>query len=137
MNNRNLQFSFRCFDKVEKEMYYFVEFLHNGKGTVPEMSAKIRSFGELLKNPRYIVMQCLGLKDSGGEFIYTGDLLNIEIKGKSKLYVVIYNNELANFDIVPANGKESKDLDNYTDIDNITCVGNIYENKSIVNIALN
>ena len=122
MNDR---FKFRIFYKPEKEMIYDAQATYDnackGQGSFHHWS-----FQEVLDDDDCIVMQCTGLKDKNGKLIYEGDIVN----GSCGVYwgkmIVEYN--VTRFVL----NKKGKRLD-FLEKDNfVEVIGNIYENKELL-----
>ena len=88
------------------------------------------------------IMQCTGLKDKNGTLIYEGDIVEfysqslldaMSKKGLEKrIGQVVWNDEYLKFDVVVKNNAVP-DLCKETDDNNFLIIGNIYENKELLN----
>lgn len=124
MNDR---FRFRAWYQPsweEHRMLYDVEQTYDFMRGYPE-SVHADNFGEVLEDSNFIVMQCTGLKDKNGKLIYEGD-------------VVKDDHEALHFVTWFYNGFQLEPLfkNGYTIgivNDEIEVIGNIYENKEILN----
>ena len=126
---KNLRFKFRVWNKEEKVMHYDAEQTYDFMTGKPVICKE--SFGELLEDKNYIVMQCTGLKDKNGKLIYEGDLL----KTRFGLILKVYWREqsamfwLETLDgVIPFTFYAKQQLDG----DLMEIIGNVYENKELV-----
>ena len=110
MNDR---FKFRYFYKPLKIMCEFQE-----KDYLYEFAEK----------ENYVLMQCTGLKDKNGKLIYEGDICEYEFEeiGKQKA-IIEFNQKYAAFFAKPLNDFQ------YANINDCEVIGNIYENKELLN----
>lgn len=127
MNDR---FKFRVFISDKKNSknsltgMFKVHSLHTGtnKAIISSLYGNVS-----IKLDNNILMQCTGLKDNNGKLIYEGDVVN----GSCGVYwgkmIVEYN--VAGF-VLNKNGKYLNFLEgeNYIEV-----IGNIYENKDLLN----
>ena len=135
MNDR---FRFRVWftpDYQEPEMIYDAEQTYDF-GCQSKGSYHHDNFGEILEDKDCIVMQCTGLKDKNGKLIYEGDILGGIYHGYIaycpeckcfQLFVKDYGclaceGDLHWYELVEA--EEQNELE---------VIGNIYENKELLN----
>lgn len=131
------RFLTRYFDKETQVIYYlhpitntcenekdivFYGILVSGIGQISEYDLNN------MYAARFIRMQCTGLRDKNGNFIFEGDV--VYKKGsknwkKKLLSEVIWNNQGAAYMISDENGLHQMPLNS----NNIEVLGNIYENK--------
>lgn len=129
MQNR---FRFRVWKANEKRMVEGVTYL-NSLILDEDIAA------EEAKNN--VLMQCTGLKDKNGKLIYEGDIVEfysqsfldaLSRKGlERRIGKVVWNDEYLKFDVVVKNNA-IPDLCKATDDNNFIVIGNIYENKSLL-----
>lgn len=93
---------------------------------------------KIIKEPRYVVQQYIGLKDSKGVEIYEGDVVTFRPKSsKGPFYVVRYDSEYSMY--------VAKEYDQFTYSDeetdlpihlgfeqNIRVIGNVFENPELI-----
>lgn len=119
---------YRVWDKEEKKMIYDAEH------TYDNYPVNISSFGAILDLPSlYDVMQYTGIKDANSNRVFEKDIVRITTTqtGKTRIGEVIYYKDNACFLI------ETTNEDYFTfmscDITRIEVLGNIYENKELLN----
>lgn len=126
MNDR---FKFRIFLKAHNHMCN-VHTLHIGTNKVI-VSSRYGNHSVQI-NDSNILMQCTGLKDKNGTLIYEGDILKIE-SGKLKMEniygCVKWCDTIASFGIL--NNNSHYDFKTF-DLEYIEVIGNIYENKELL-----
>ena len=122
------EYKFRAYDLQRRRMRYDItgfEFFNNG-----EMSGVFIG-GDLYDEKEIAIMQYTGLHDKNGKEIYEGDILQIDV---DKAWVM-WNDKYGYFQLVPIG-------DYYFDSDVIgqaleytkpEVIGNIYENKELLN----
>ena len=131
---------FRVWDKENKCMYYPTRYSNFTivNGTV----VKIESYP--IANSAYlgkrialefdaaVIIQCTGFKDKNGKLIYEGDICKYKFEEIGEQKAIIYfNKELCSFLAKPLNDFQ------YTRINNCEVIGNIYENKELLNESSN
>ena len=142
MQNR---FKFRVWHKKRKKMYEVLhlhtETLTNGGEWVTAKGFNIITQQDIHINiePKDgVIMQCTGLKDKNGKLIYEADIVrfkdNITINGSKTHISVIEHNEAFNafmyhaecMGLYTVNKAQNEKF-------NIEVIGNIYENKELLN----
>jgi uncharacterized phage protein (TIGR01671 family) len=135
MNNR---FKFRAWNKLSNEMKDVISLNINYE--FPDCSnvlLETNTFDAIkthnnpincsvgLKN--VVIMQCTGLKDKNDKLIYEGDIVEDVLMNK---FVVSFNKNYLSF--LLTNIKNEQSMVFYPNI-NIEVIGNIYENKELLN----
>jgi uncharacterized phage protein (TIGR01671 family) len=121
MNDR---FKFRVWhtpwDETEQpKMLYNAESAYDYMGDVPSSS-----FGSVLDDESFEVMQCTGLKDKNGKLIYEGDIVERDhIQGK-KQGVVVFDKEALQF--------KATNMSLYSFVHRAEVIGNIYEDSHLI-----
>lgn len=130
------RFRFRVWNKKIKKMYD-VKSMSYIDGAIKRIEVQgdigIAIFDEYGKHiDNCILMQCTGLKDKCGKLIYEGDIIykkGDKTWNKQKMYSkVIFDDMYASFDISNENGCHRMP----TNSNNIEVIGNIYENKELL-----
>lgn len=120
---------YRVWDKEEKKMIYDAEHTYDG-----DPVSYVTSFGGILKCPDFFdVMQYIGIKDANSNRIYEGDIVRITTTqtGETLKGVVFYNEEDAIF--LVRTFKDGYFTFMSCDIKSVEVLGNIYENKELLN----
>lgn len=81
----------------------------------------------IVREPRYVVVQCTGLKDRNGKEIYEGDILKWH-EGENNLSEVIFQN--GSFMVRGINWGAFWYLSDYCDV--YTCFGNVFETPELL-----
>lgn len=128
------EFKFRAWDKADNKMYYDAEKTYDFIGN----DIMEESFGSLLHNDNYIVMQYTGLIDTNNKEIYEGDIVE-------RLDLTPTKNYYGKVDVGVVEYKTSRYIlkrkdDHYFDMsyDNIFSIsqykvlGNIYETPDLL-----
>lgn len=129
MNDR---FRFRAWYQPsweEHRMLYDVEQTYDFMRGEPE-SVPADCFGEVLEDSKFIVMQCTGLKDKNGKLIYEGDIVNVfhlssTMQARKFKDLVYFNKKYPSFQLKENGFIQEDDL--------VEIIGNIYENKELLN----
>lgn len=129
--------TFRAWNKDDKKMIYGAEYTYDY--VHPEGIAE-ESFGGLLQNENYIVMQFTGLKDKNSNNIFEGDICVYIDDGEKKKGFVRFDG--GRFEIGKHNGYggDWDDLgmllhsywNNKEAQNSLEVIGNIYENKELL-----
>lgn len=136
------RFKFRFFDKKKQKMMYensdFSDYCKDEWwGHEEQMALEAL---DVFDNPEYyILMQSTGLKDKNGKLIYEGDIIKYlsgTVNKKFVKYITKWNDNMGQFYISKINPSE---YDNWKDWHlgrhdlDYEIIGNIYENKELLN----
>ena len=142
MNDR---FKFRIWEKDQKIMKECTQITLDKEQTGSMCDVKGKVTAHLIYQPHYILMQCTGLKDKNGKLIYEGDIVTYICDsdycsdGYHKcLYCcygekaeIIFDDSSAMFKYSSIRDECSLDDNIDTEI-NLEVIGNIYENKELL-----
>lgn len=123
------EFKFRAWNKVANFMIYWDEFTDYEQDQMAIVGKDYRVFND----SEFILLQSTGLKDSKGNEIYEGDILEAEHKLKTqkfkRRYQVIFN-EKGYWDAISLDGKPVRLC--YAGFDKCEVIGNIYESPELL-----
>ena len=121
------RFKFRIWDKIDKRFMSGSVLIDCRKGC---MTGNI-------PEDKYVIQQCTGLKDKNGKLIYEGDLLGTDLKRPYN--IVVFRNGMFMLECEDTNGiyydlfcGVCDDLKKDIDRCNHEIIGNIYENKELL-----
>ena len=124
MNDR---FKFRVWNKEQNRFHLDISCDITAHGTLV-LSQGIKGKEYIIDDDNYVIQQCTGLKDKNGKLIYEGDICKYKFEEIGEQKAIIYfNKELCSFLAKPLNDFQ------YTKINNCEVIGNIYENKELLN----
>lgn len=143
MENKN---TYRAWDTETGKMWYkaengyWAEDPNNEESKLGDYDESVKSFGDLLHNPRYIVMQYTGQKDMHGKPIYEDDVVHVpddweEFRWAAGMFYQIYFCQ-GGFRLKPSIKVHKQNVGCYLDStsEEMENVGNIYENKKVAEI---
>ena len=120
---------FRAWDNEEDKMFYDVE--HTYKGDIVPMAC----FGWVLDCSVFLydVMQYTGIKDIHSDRVFESDIVKITLTqgGKTRVGEVTYCEDNACFLVKTTKGDYFTFMS--SDIKSVEVLGNIYENKELLN----
>ena len=118
------RFKFRAWNLEKGIMHYNAEDTYDG---ISNNSIAHSNFSAVLEDNEYVVMQCTGIKDVKGNIIYEGDILKV-INGS------VCGMKVKGTVVVEWNGT-GWNINNweYDDTHSYEIIGNIYENKELLN----
>lgn len=138
MNDR---FKFRCYNKFQEKMFD-VNNISYINGIVKRIEVqdddRILIFDEWQNNiDNTVLMQCTGLKDSSRRLIYEGDIVIYTTLYSGNLTGVVYwDSEILQYKLklLYSSGEiyADRDLAHFVNKNNIEVIGNIYENKELL-----
>ncbi len=129
------EIKFRAWDEEDKRMYCDDKVIVTFIGFLEEVYVKRNSTVDELID--YKLMQYTGLKDKNDKEIYEGDILKGTTKGNSEevLAITYVKWDRGQFDLFTEMASDSWEdaLFNYMQFFDVEVIGNIYENKDLLN----
>lgn len=134
------RFKFRLYDKAIGEMVYdvCVGFIKDS-GKTDDWVCADTSCGQITyrddKLKDIVLMQCTGLKDVNGNFIYESDIIKYMYYNPDQYtkWIVVFNQNTLEFGLKGCEHDGYQRLSSYSIINNkVEIIGNIYENFELL-----
>lgn len=128
------EYKFRAWDETEKHMYNWGNLINQN----------LKNIFTITEQCGYILMQYTGLHDKNGKEIWEGDIVKISEKNNIAKHKVIpmkpiiaeisWSEEYLAYILIITSAKDAfENLADYLDDYDIEKIGNIYENKELLN----
>ncbi len=120
---------FRAWHKTWEEMGKVKRIRFDDEGNVTTVLFRGRDLGTNTHADEIELMQSTGLKDKNGKEIFEGDIVLV----LDSPYTVFYDNERGSYRLKPHDDRWNVDyLSNFSHGGNFEVIGNIYENKELL-----